>query len=163
MNVPYKQLLQTLTLYCYHTPMWHVLLFLFFCYAVIGLLISWYQTQIKKNFFGISHWLIILGAFVWTDGVIFGLFWSVTSFILLLYNHLITTLLVFSLFWTVRSAGEIFYWFLEQFAVNKRNPPPTLFLYRFSPNESVWIVMQILWQCILVLCLLADILLIKQF
>lgn len=136
-------------------------LFLFFCYAIVGLIVSLYQTQSKKNFFGLSHMLLPLGAFVWADGVIFSIFWSATSLVLLFYNHLAFTLLVFSLFWTVRSAGEVAYWLLEQFATKKRNPPRTLFYYHFFPNESVWFVMQILWQCILVLTLLADILIIK--
>ena len=139
-----------------------ILISLFLLYSTCCLCISVYQTRIKKNYFGLSHFFIPLGAFVWTDGVIFGFFWTLASIVLFILIKPITILLVFSLFWTVRSAGEVIYWLLEQFAVKKRNPPPTLFLYRFFPNESVFIVMQILWQCILVMCLFADILVIKQ-
>lgn len=137
-------------------------LILFLIYSCIGLLYSLYQTRVENNYFGLSYILIPLGAFVWTDGVVFGLFWTVASVILLILNQFFISLLVFSLFWTIRSAGEITYWFLEQFASRKRNPPASLLLYRFFPNESVWIVMQILWQCILVISLVTDILIIKH-
>lgn len=137
-------------------------LIFFFLYAFAGMLYSLYQNRTQHTYFGLSYVLIPLGAFVWIDGVVLGVFWTIVSLFLLILNNPTITLLVFALFWTVRSAGEVLYWFLEQFASKKRNPPPTLFLYRFFPNESVWIVMQLLWQCILVCSLVADMLLIKR-
>lgn len=139
--------------------MW--LLIFFFLYALAGMLYSLYQTRRQHNYFGLSYMLIPLGAFVWVDGVILGFFWITTTVLFFVLNKPTITLLVFSLFWTVRSAGEVLYWLLEQFASKKRNPPPTLFLYRLFPNESVWIVMQLLWQCVLIIALVLDILFIK--
>lgn len=138
------------------------LLMLFLMYSCTSFLYSVYQTRVKNNYFGLSYMLIPLGAFVWTDGVVFGLFWTIASIVMLILNQFFISLLIFSLFWTVRSAGEVIYWFLEQFASRKRNPPPSLLLYHFFPNESVWIVMQLLWQCMLVISLLIDIVVIKH-
>lgn len=141
--------------------MWHTLVLLgFLFYAFLGLSTGWYHTR-NKNYFGLTPWFILLGSFVWTDTVILGAFWTITNIALLLYNHQLISLLVYSLFWTVRSSGEIVYWIHEQFAHTKRNPPHTLFLYKFFPNESVWIAMQLVWQCVLVASLVVDILLLK--
>lgn len=136
-------------------------LLLLLLYSLMGLIISWYQTQVKQNFFGLCHFLNPLGAFVWTDGIILGLFWVGLSLMLLFLNNPMYSLLTYSLFWTVRSSGEIIYWLLEQFATTKRNPPATLLPYLLFPNESVWIVMQLGWQCTLLLSLLVDIISIR--
>lgn len=140
----------------------HVLLLLFLLYACIGFWVSWWQLYKKKNFFGLSHGLILIGAFVWTDGVVFSIFWVLATIITLLFvKQFPVFLLVYSIFWGIRSLGEVIYWLLEQFAPHHRNPPNTLLpMYRFFPNESVWVALQIYWQLILVVSIVADIFLI---
>lgn len=138
------------------------MLVLFAFYSLVCFMLSWYQTRKKNNYFGLTPWFIPLGSFVWTDGLILGVFWVIASTLLLVLNQPLISPLVYSLFWTVRSSGEIIYWIHEQFAAKKRNPPHTLFLYRLFPNESVWIAMQLLWQCVLIISIIGDILLAKQ-
>lgn len=121
-----------------------------FCgvYAFIGFLMGWRN---KKNPFGLCNIFNPLGAFVWIDAIVFGLFFSLISAVCLLLNQWIIFLLVISTFWTIRSLGEVLYWFLEQFGTKHRNPPHTLWPYKWFKGEEVWIVMQIFWQCIAVI------------
>ena len=55
-----------------------------------------------------------------------------------------------SIFWIIRSAGEVLYWFLQQFASVKRDAPHTLWGQKLFPGESVWFAYQLVWQVILV-------------
>ncbi len=105
----------------------------------------------RKNPFGLCKIFNPLGAFVWVDAVIFGLFFTLVSVFCLIIQEWTLFLVVFFVFWTVRSTGEQIYWFLEQFAQKHRNPPHTLWPYKFFKGEEVWIVMQIFWQCVSVI------------
>lgn len=99
---------------------------------------------------GETPWLFFIGAFVWADAVVLGLFWILVIGGVLLFGDWLLFWLIMAVFWVVRSFGEIIYWLNEQFAVNHRNPPEKFWIYRFFPNESVWFVIQVFWQCVLV-------------
>ena len=130
--------------------------------AILGLLIlvvSVYQSKYKKNPYGLTRLLLPLGIFVWGDGVILGLFWFLSGLISFFANLLIPTdqlfYLIFTLFWIVRSSGEVLYWFLQQFSTVERDPPHTLPLVSIFPGQSVWFAYQVIWQCVLVISLVA--------
>jgi len=120
--------------------------------AVIG-----FKNSKKGNTNQLTPYLFFLGAFVWADAAIFGIFWLVVAFICLLKQDWLLFLLVTSVFWVVRSAGEVIYWLNEQFSTKVRNKPKTLHLFKFFPNESIWFVYQIIWQCVLVLTLISSV------
>ena len=95
--------------------------------------------------------LNFIGAFVWGDAVIFGLFWLITSSIILLYGSWWLFLLVLDAFWLVRSVGETIYWLNQQYSTLDRNPPRRLWFYPLFRDNSVWFVYQTFWQCLTVI------------
>lgn len=128
-------------------------------YAFCGFLLG---LKNKKNSFGLCNVFNPLGAFVWIDAIVFGLFFFLVSIFCLLLNQWIIFLLIISVFWMIRSLGEVLYWFLEQFAVKHRNPPHTLWPYEWFKGEEVWIVMQIFWQCIAVVGIVTSVVLFSR-
>lgn len=130
-------------------------------YSLAGFLLGYRHTKIRNNPYGLSKWFNPISAYVWADAVVFGLFFFLVSIISLILRDLILFLLVFSVFWTVRSIGESVYWFLEQFAVNHRNPEHTLWVSRWFPRNSSWIANQIINQCITVLGIISSVYLFK--
>lgn len=126
-------------------------------YSSFSLIYGISKTTKRKNPYGLCYAFNPLGAFVWADAGIFGIFFLLVSLVALILNDFILFLLVFFVFWTVRSIGEQLYWFLEQFAVNNRNPEHTLWASRFFPRNSVWIANQIYWQCVSVITAIASV------
>jgi hypothetical protein len=118
---------------------------------------GFYESNKKKNAYGLTILLFPFGIFVWGDAVIFGLFWTLSSIATLLLKDWILFLLFISVFWLVRSAGETIYWFNQQFSPIKRNPPETLPLYKFFHNDSIWFIYQISMQCICVISIIFSI------
>lgn len=129
----------------------------FLLYSFFGFFVGFKNTSFNKNPYGHSQIFYPLGAFVWADVVVFGLFFSLTCVISLFLQNFTLFVLTYSLFWTVRSIGEQFYWFLEQFSTTHRNPEHTLWISKFFPKNSSWIAMQIFWQCISVASILSTI------
>ena len=115
-----------------------------FFYCVRGLV----ESQKKKNAFGLTPYLLPLGAFVWADAVIFGLFWTLVSLAALFLQDWYLFLLIVSIFWVVRSLGETIYWFNQQFSTVNRNPIENLLGKHIFHNDSIWFVYQIAWQCV---------------
>lgn len=111
----------------------------------------------RKNPFGLCKYYNPLGAFVWIDVVVFGLFFSLVSLLCLIFGQWVLFWVVFSVFWVVRSIGEQIYWFLEQFASKHRNSPHTLWPHKWFKGEETWIVMQIFWQCISVVSIISSV------
>lgn len=138
-------------------PFQLIFLLLWFGYAMGGFLLGLRQTYYKKNPYGLSFWLNPLGAFVWGDAVIFGIFNMLIVFVAIILKDFILFLLLTSVFWVVRSIGEQMYWFHEQFATNHRNLEHTLRLSKFFPRNSVWIAMQIYWQCVSVVAIVSSV------
>ncbi len=122
--------------------------------AGILFLKSFRECNNNNNAFGENKLLNVIGGFVWADGVVFGLFFSLFSLASLILKDFLLFLLGLSLFWVVRSAGEAIYWFNQQFSAINRNPPEKFCIYNIFKNDSVWFVMQIAWQCALVVFLL---------
>ena len=104
-----------------------------------------------------TPWLFFMGAFVWADAVVLGIFWLMAIGISLLFNDWLLFWLIYAVFWIVRSFGEINYWLNEQFASEHRNPPKKFWFYKFFPNESVWFVLQLYWQCVMVLSIIGSV------
>src|SRR5690606_22156213 len=111
----------------------------------------------NKNSFGLIRKLSFLGMFVWGDVLILSPFWISLSVVTLVLQDWWLFLLAVSLFWLVRSVGETLYWFLQQFATVKRDPPESLAGYRFVKNESIWFMYQVMWQCVTVFTLILSI------
>jgi hypothetical protein len=61
----------------------------------------------------------------------------------------------------VRSAGEVVYWLLQQFAVTKRDAPETLFCHSIFPGESIWFAYQVFWQLVLVVSVVSLVFLLR--
>lgn len=127
---------------------------------------GWFESTKKKTVFGGVHTFLI-GAYVWGDAVVFGVFWGLVSLISLLFQDFVLFCLVMSLFWVVRSFGETIYWLNEQYNNEKRVNIKKKALYKYFKNDSVLFVYQITQQCITVVALVASIyfanLWLKQF
>ena len=124
--------------------------------SLILSLVGFYQSHRKRNAYGNFYPASIIGAFVWGDAAIFGLFWFLTSLFCLILNDWILFLLIFSLFWMVCSLGETIWCFLMQFVSLKRYPLEHFFLHGLFHDESILFVHQIILQCITVVSLLAS-------
>ena len=124
-----------------------ILISLFLIYSIVAFLLG---MKHKKNPYGLSRYFLPIGAIVWVDTVIFGLFFTLVSFFCLVLNQTLLFFIVYSVFWLVRSVGEQIYWFLEQFTTQHRNPPHTLWPKKWFKGEESWIVMQVTWQCVTV-------------
>ncbi|HCR81412.1 MAG: hypothetical protein UY13_C0002G0424 [Candidatus Pacebacteria bacterium GW2011_GWB1_47_8] len=125
-------------------------------FAVVNFFIflkAFYECKTKQNAFGLTPRLTLIGAFVWGDAVIFGLFWTLVSIVVLFLNDWLLFWLIMSLFWVVRSVGETIYWFNQQFSTLDRNPPKHMKGYSIFQNDSIWFVYQIIWQCVTVVSL----------
>ncbi len=134
---------------------------LFGMFALSGFLAG--LKNCRKNPWGLTPVFNIIGAFIWTDAVVFGLFWSIVCSVVLILSNWILFLLILSIFWLVRSIGEVIYWLNEQFAVNKRNKPETLWHSKFFPGTSAYVASQIFWQCITVFTIITTIYLVKTW
>lgn len=122
-------------------------------FAVFNVLIyikGLYEIVRKRNPFGLTKYLVFVGAFVWGDVFVVAPFWIIVSSVSLLLNNWNLFLLFVSLFWVIRSLGEMVYWLNEQFAGKTRNPPHTLNFYKIFQNDSIWFIYQVIWQCVFV-------------
>ena len=126
-------------------------------FNLIVFLKAFHESKDKKNAFGLTPWLNLIGAFVWGDAVVFGLFWAIASLVTWLLNDWLLFLLIAALFWAVRSHGETIYWFNQQFSTLDRNPPKKLIGYSIFHNDAIWFVYQIVWQCVTVISIIFSI------
>lgn len=122
--------------------------------SFIGFLKGLWECKNKKNSYGITRLYNIIGAFVWSDVVVFGPFWTLVSLFAYYLNNWILFLFILSVFWVVRSLGETIYWFNQQFSTINRNPPEKLLFHNIFHDDSVWWVYQIFWQCITVVSII---------
>jgi hypothetical protein len=120
---------------------------LFGLFSFVGFLLGIKNSSTRKNPYGFARLFNIIGAFVWADTVVFGLFWVIICSIVLLFANWFLFLLTLSVFWLVRSIGETFYWFNQQFSQRNRNPFKENLLAKIFPGDSSWVAMQIFWQC----------------
>lgn len=129
--------------------------------ALTGFVKGYIQCKKKNNVFGLANIYNLIGAFVWGDAVVFGLFWALVCLSVLILNDWILFLLFVSVFWLIRSFGETTYWFNQQFSNLKRNPPENFWFFKIFKNDSVWFINQIFWQCIAVVTVITTIYLTK--
>jgi hypothetical protein len=98
--------------------------------------------------FQTTPYLVWMGIFVWADALIIGPFWVFTSLISIILNDGILFCLIASVFWIVRAMGEVVYWIQEQFASKHRNTPQSLWGESLFRGELIWVIYQLMWQCI---------------
>lgn len=122
-------------------------------FAFLGFLKGFNESN-RKNAYGKATIFNLIGAFVWGDVVVFGIFWTLASVVVLYLQDWVLFLLTLSIFWAVRGIGEMIYQLNEQFATKKKNPPEKFWFYKYLKNDSVWFVYQIYWQCIAVVAIL---------
>lgn len=128
--------------------------------ALVACILGVRQTYSLKNPYGLTPLLLPYGAFVWGDAVLFGLFWTGICAVSYFSANTRFFLVASSIFWMVRSAGEVVYWLLQQFATTKRDLPETLTGHSLFPGESIWFAYQVGWQIafIIATCLLLHLL-----
>ena len=126
-------------------------------YAFVAFIQGLREVGRKNNPYGLCKRYTPLGAFVWADAIVFGVFFVVVSLFTIIISDFVLFLLILSLFWVIRSVGEQMYWFMEQFAVNHKNPEHTLWFSKYFKRNSSWIAMQIYWQCISVISIIATV------
>ena len=133
--------------------MYSLFMFLIGLYG-IGATIIWIwgirQTCFCKNPYGLTQLLAPYGIFVWGDAVMIGFFWMIVTAVSIWLQNMQLFFIVMCVFWMVRSAGEIMYWFLQQFAETKRDKPESLWCHSLFPGESIWFAYQLFWQLVLV-------------
>lgn len=129
-------------------------------YALFNFLIflkGFYESKYKKNAYGLTRPLFFMGAFVWGDAVIFGLFWTISSLVAWILKDWYLFILIVSVFWVIRSLGETIYWFNQQFSTIDRNPIKSLPWHSIFHNDSIWFIHQIIWQCVTVISIIFSI------
>ncbi len=139
-----------------------ILVSIYLSISLIGM-IKGYRESRRGNSYGNCHFFNIIGAFVWGDTVIFGLFWTLVSTLILTTKDWILFLLILSVFWVIRSVGETIYWFNQQFSTINRNPPKKLLGYKIFQNDSIWFIYQIYWQCLTVISIVLTIYFAKRW
>ena len=73
---------------------------------VIVFLKGYRECKYRKNAYGLTPYLNLLGVIAWGDAVVFGLFWVGVSLVTYLLHDWYLFLLIISVFWVVRSIGE---------------------------------------------------------
>lgn len=104
--------------------------------------------------------LLLYGAFVWADVMVFSLLWIIISIVLLRIKQKEFFWIAYFSYWFIRSSGEVVYSFLQQFHPETkpwliyvpREVMQNNFLGHFILKEF-WIVYQIFFQSIAVLSL----------
>ena len=124
-------------------------------FSLVGAIKGFLECKNKKNAYGKAELFCLIGAFVWGDVVIFGIFWFLISLVILFLKNWVLFLVILSLFWVVRSLGETIFWFNQQFSNKILCPPEKLCFYKIFRNNSVWFIYQIIWQCVMVISLLS--------
>ncbi len=117
-------------------------------YSLVAVWQSWVACNRERWAFKQVPQYYVLGAFVYADAFIFGIFWALVGGVILWFQDWLLFGLIWALFWLIRSVGETIYWFNEQFAQTPRNPHHTLPWNGLFHDGSVWFVYQIVNQCV---------------
>lgn len=141
--------------------MWNInfqnLLLLFvFLYALIGLL---YGVKHRLKSYWQSPPFFLLGAFIYGDILPLSIFWIAVSIICFALQDILLFYLILSLFWLVRSVGETIYWFHQQFTPRKWELEHFVRLpfYNIVKEDSIWIIYQVICQCITVITIITSV------
>lgn len=139
-------------------PLWQQSILVFsFIYALISSYEGYINCRHKRGAFLLTPQYYILGAFVWGDALIFGIFWMIVNAVVYFLSDWLLWLLIISVFWSIRGIGESIYWFNQQFSTIHRNPPEKLPFYHVFGNDAVWFVNQVIAQCISVIAIVFSI------
>lgn len=120
-------------------------------YALIAVCVSFVQVIQQRNPYGHAFIFIPLGAFVWGDALVLGLFWFLMSTLYFLFPMAYSPIVLAALFWLVRAGGEIFYWLLVQFVGERKEPASNHMLFPLVQSDAVWFMHQVIWQCVAVI------------
>jgi hypothetical protein len=71
-----------------------VIILVYAFFSLFGLVKGYLETKNKKNAYGDSLILYLIGAFVWADAVVFGIFWIFVSVTVLLLDSWVLFLLI---------------------------------------------------------------------
>jgi hypothetical protein len=129
-------------------------LLIFGLYSLVGLMAGILEVR-RGNSQRLSKVFGLSGAFVYGDMIILGPFWLLVVAGLRVLDATSLFGFVYAVFWAVRSGGEVMYWLLEQFSERVRNPIETVPLNPFYRSEAAYYGMQVFWQCVLVVSLVA--------
>lgn len=132
-------------------------------FALVTFIKSLYECAWKNNNYQDVLLIWAFGAFVWADGVVFGLFWFFTALFSLVVDSWILFLLVLSVFWAVRTLGESIFFFNMQFHPLEKYPPKYFAIHKHFHNESVFFAFQVAWHCVTVVCIVLSIYLSRVF
>lgn len=125
-----------------------------FCYSLIAFYLGFIHCRYKRNPYGLTPQFYALGAFVWGDTLVFGIFWMGIISVIYILSDLLLFLLIISVFWSIRGIGESIFWFNQQFSKIHRYPPHTLPGYSLFGDDSIWFVYQITAQCVSVIAII---------
>jgi len=131
------------------------LLFFWVFYSIAAILAGWHFAVRKNLSFYPSRYFLLLGAFVWIDAVILGIFWLITALIFLIIEDWRLWMITVSSFWLIRSLGEIHYWLLQQFAAKPLDDPHKYWMSQYFRGKAVWIYYQVTWQVMAVTSLVS--------
>ncbi|OGM13913.1 hypothetical protein A3A76_05390 [Candidatus Woesebacteria bacterium RIFCSPLOWO2_01_FULL_39_23] len=135
----------------------HIIILLYVFIALLGFMKGYRECKSKSNSYGKAGIFNLIGAFVWGDAVVFGIFWIAASIIALLLDDWILFLLTISLFWVIRSLGEVIYWITQQFSEKKKDSPEKFWFIYIFKGEATYFIYQIYWECIAVVSLISSI------
>lgn len=133
---------------------YQIFLIIFSFYSLFGFVKGFLECKKMKNPFGHAFLFLPIGAFVWGDALILGIFWTVVTLVTFFLDDFLLFLLFYSLFWTVRSMGEILYWMNQQFSHKSLEQPEWWWSYKLVGDRAVWFINQLVWQCALVITII---------
>lgn len=115
--------------------------------------------MVRKNKLGCDFtywWSFLTGAFVWEDLFVFSIFHMASVAITLYFRDLKIWVVMYSVFWIVRAAGEVLYFFLQQFIEPKHHPhyingmfTPIRSIFGDISEQKCFIIMQVSLQVVL--------------
>ncbi len=117
-------------------------------------------------------WAYPLGAFVWEDLLVFSAANVIACIFVTFIKDFRYIFIYFLSFWLIRSIGETFYWFLQQFCTSTMYPHDQYDWDRNSilssligdlSNQKYFILNQISWQIVTVLCICGFIFVLKKW
>ena len=136
---------------------WQQFLIIIFAAYSFVLFIKGFIEARNGNSFGQTVFQLPIGAFVWADAVVFGIFWTLVNLVVLAVNSWVLFLLVVSVFWTIRGLGETIYWLNQQYSTKELNPPERFKINKLFKGTPTWFVHQIFWQCITIVAIIFSI------
>lgn len=133
-----------------------IILFSVLLYALVGF---GFALKHRLNSYKMVPGFFLMGAFIYGDVLPLSVFWILVSIACLVLHDLTLFYLILSLFWLVRSVGETLYWFHQQFTPRQWELEHFVRLpfYNIVKNDSIWIIYQVVCQCVTVVTLISSV------